>query len=92
MPNITTALLKSVEQLACEAGEAIMRVYRRNFAVELKADNSPLTEADKAAHAFIVHGLTALTPQVPILSEEDTQSFTGANALGFYWLVDPLDG
>jgi 3'(2'), 5'-bisphosphate nucleotidase len=92
MPTISKALLKSVEQLACQAGEAIMQVYRRGFEVELKADNSPLTEADKAAHVMIARGLQAFTPEVPILSEEDTQCFSGANAEGFYWLVDPLDG
>lgn len=92
MLTINKALLKSIEQLASEAGEGIMQVYRRDFAVEIKADNSPLTEADKAAHEIIARGLQALTPDVPILSEEDTQSFKGANAQGFYWLVDPLDG
>ncbi|HAA45201.1 MAG: 3'(2'),5'-bisphosphate nucleotidase [Halomonas sp. 54_146] len=92
MPAITMTLLESVKQLACEAGEAIMQVYQREFSVELKADNSPLTEADKAAHRIIAQGLKTLTPEVPILSEEDTQSFKGANAQGFYWLVDPLDG
>lgn len=92
MTTINKALLKSIEQLACEAGEAIMQVYRREFAVELKADNSPLTEADKAAHVIIARGLQALTPDVPVLSEEGTQDFSGPNADGFYWLVDPLDG
>ena len=92
VPTITKALLKSVEQLACEAGEAIMQVYSREFAVELKDDNSPLTEADTAAHVIIARGLQVLTPEVPVLSEEDTQHFNGANAEGFYWLVDPLDG
>lgn len=92
MLPITKALLKSVEQLACEAGEAILQVYRREFTVEIKADNSPLTEADTAAHLIIARGLKALTPEVPLLSEEDTQRFNGANARGYYWLVDPLDG
>jgi 3'(2'), 5'-bisphosphate nucleotidase len=92
VPNITIALLESVERLACEAGEAIMQVYRGEFDVELKADKSPLTEADKAAHVIIARGLETLTPEVPILSEEDIQRFKGANAQGFYWLVDPLDG
>lgn len=92
MLTIDKALLKSIEQLAWEAGEAIMQVYRRDFAIEFKADKSPLTEADKAAHEVIARGLQALTPSVPVLSEEDTQSFKGANAQGFYWLVDPLDG
>lgn len=92
MPPINKVLLKSIEQLAYEAGVAIMQVYRRAFTVELKADNTPLTEADKAAHVIIVGGLKALTPGVPVLSEEDTQHFSGPNPEGFYWLVDPLDG
>lgn len=92
MSIITKALLENVERLAHEAGAAIMQVYRREFDVELKADRSPLTEADKAAHVIIAHGLGVLAPGVPILSEEDTERFNGPNADGFYWLVDPLDG
>ncbi|EHA13549.1 3'(2'),5'-bisphosphate nucleotidase CysQ [Halomonas sp. HAL1] len=86
------ALLDAVERIAREAGEAIMCVYARDFSVEKKADNSPLTEADKAAHHIIVRGLQALPVQFPILSEEDIEGFTGADAEGRYWLVDPLDG
>lgn len=85
-------LLEQVLDIAYEAGEAIMSVYARDFCVELKDDNSPLTEADQAAHAVIMRGLTGLTVQLPILSEEDTEGFTGVDSEGRYWLVDPLDG
>ncbi len=90
--QLTQTLLDQVENIAREAAGAIMAVYQRDFAVVLKADQSPLTEADSAAHRLIVTRLAALTPALPILSEEDTASFAGADAAGRYWLVDPLDG
>src|SRR5690554_869618 len=85
-------LLTSVERIALEAGDAIMAIYSRDFSVEEKADKSPLTEADKAAHNVIMTGLTALPEAIPVLSEEDAEGFAGVDASGRYWLVDPLDG
>ena len=89
---IDQALLNAVERIARNAGDAIISVYAREFSIEEKEDKSPLTEADKAAHNIIVRGLQALPEQIPILSEEDIESFAGAGAEGRYWLVDPLDG
>ncbi|GGB79923.1 3'(2'),5'-bisphosphate nucleotidase CysQ [Marinobacterium zhoushanense] len=89
---IKTQLLEQVANIAREAGEAIMQVYARDFAVSYKADESPLTEADQAAHHVIVKRLAALEPRLPILSEEDVESFPGADGEGRFWLVDPLDG
>lgn len=89
---IDQALLDAVERVAREAGNAIMNVYARDFSIEEKEDKSPLTEADQAAHSVIVRGLQALPLQLPILSEEDMDGFTGVDADGRYWLVDPLDG
>jgi len=59
--------------------------------VEEKADKSPLTEADFAAHTHISRELGELS-DVPVLSEEDVAGFDGADQDGRYWLVDPLDG
>lgn len=89
---LSQALLEAVARIARDAGRAIMGVYARDFHVELKADQSPLTEADQLAHRMIVAGLEQLEPQLPILSEEDVAGFGGADAQGRYWLVDPLDG
>ncbi|QTF91424.1 3'(2'),5'-bisphosphate nucleotidase CysQ [Halomonas sp. BM-2019] len=86
------ALLDDVHAIAQRAAEAILSVYSRGFSVEKKADSSPLTEADTAAHAVIVAGLDALPQGIPVLSEEDTEGFAGPDADGRYWLVDPLDG
>ena len=57
-------------EIAEAAGSAILEVYGSPFEVEAKADDSPLTEADRRAHRIIVDGLLALTPELPIVSEE----------------------
>ena len=88
------ALLEPVAELAQQAGEKILAVYNSDeFSVEEKADKSPLTAADLASHHAIVDGLTALTPAIPILSEESASlPYTERSAWQRYWLVDPLDG
>lgn len=89
---ISPALLDEIETIARAAGAAIMDIYSRPIAVTEKADLSPLTEADQAAHHLIEQQLTLLMPSLPVLSEEDTAAFSGADAQGRYWLIDPLDG
>lgn len=88
------ALSRSAQALARAAGDAIMAIYRRDFAVELKDDRSPLTEADMAAHHVLSAGLSALSPSLPVLSEESAEQVATADRLSWsrYWLVDPLDG
>ena len=79
--------------LACEAGEAIMRIYAQDFAVQTKDDDSPLTAADLAAHRILVAGLQALTPDIPVLSEEAADiPWATRREWRRLWLVDPLDG
>jgi len=82
-----------VIDLAERAGKEILAVYRGDFAVETKADDSPLTAADRAAHACIAAGLRELTPAIPVLSEEaGFPDFPERQRWTRYWLVDPLDG
>ncbi|VAX09575.1 3'(2'),5'-bisphosphate nucleotidase [hydrothermal vent metagenome] len=89
----TEALLAGVKQIAYEAGRVIMEVYERGFSVEEKPDHTPVTEADLAAHQVILNGLNALTPDIPILSEEcQPPSYAERARWPCYWLVDPLDG
>lgn len=79
--------------IAREAGDAIMRVYAQDFPVEIKDDNSPLTAADLASHRIIVDGLQALTPDIPVLSEEAADiAWETRREWTRLWLVDPLDG
>ena len=87
------ALLEQVVALAKQAGARILEVYDSEFAVQHKDDKSPLTAADLASHRAIVAGLEALTPGVPVLSEESAQRPYAERATWqTYWLVDPLDG
>lgn len=69
-------MLEHVCQLARNAGDAIMQVYDGIKPIEItnKQDDSPVTAADIAAHAVILEGLQALTPDIPVLSEEDPPS------------------
>ncbi len=84
---------EAVIALARAAGAAIMKVYAEDFSVEHKDDRSPLTAADLAAHRLIVDGLTALTPDLPVLSEESASvPWAERQRWARYWLVDPLDG
>ena len=86
-------LAHAAAAIAVDAAAAILRVYQTDFDVEKKEDRSPLTEADLAAHHVIVDGLRALTPNVPILSEESAALAWEQRRLWTrYWLVDPLDG
>ena len=65
------ALLSMVADLARRAGAAILSVRARGFAVETKADRSPVTEADTAAEAIIVEGLRRAPPDTPGLAGEE---------------------
>jgi 3'(2'), 5'-bisphosphate nucleotidase len=86
------AWLPIAKAAALEAGSAIMQVYdSMNFSVEYKADKSPLTIADTAAHQIIKKKL-AVTG-IPLLSEEGKlTSFNERQYWDLFWLVDPLDG
>lgn len=86
-------LLAELCTIAQRAGDAILEVYGREFAVELKDDRSPLTDADRVSHRIIGAGLRALDGSVPVLSEESTlPDATTRRAWRRFWLVDPLDG
>ena len=73
-------MLDKICQLARDAGDAIMQVYdgAKPMDVVSKADDSPVTAADIAAHAVILKGLQALTPDIPVLSEAGMNVSTGS--------------
>ncbi|MDX2002016.1 MAG: 3'(2'),5'-bisphosphate nucleotidase CysQ [Chitinophagales bacterium] len=91
MPD--TINIQTIVDIARQAGETIMEVYRRDFNYEIKEDNSPLTEADRNSNHVIVEGLQAAYPQIPILSEESKAiPYDERKNWESFWLVDPLDG
>ena len=84
-------LISVMRALALEAGAKIMDIYEADdFAVKVKSDASPVTEADEAADAIISAGLRAAFPEVPLVTEEQATSH-GETAKTFL-IVDPLDG
>ena len=85
--HLLTAILAVIQ-----AGEAILDVYRSaEFGIEVKADKSPLTLADKRSHETIVNCLAKFN--IPILSEEGKDiPYAERNKWDTYWLIDPLDG
>jgi len=90
---ITPAQLDALRTLAATAASAIMAVYRQSFEVSRKDDRTPLTEADLASHRILVDGLRALTPEIPVLSEESpAHEVSERRSWTRYWCVDPLDG
>jgi 3'(2'), 5'-bisphosphate nucleotidase len=91
-PHRLQALLDEVGPLARRAGDAILATVESLGEVEAKADGSPVTRADRAAHDVLFEGLGKLEPGVTIISEEGDLEETVRAAGSSFWLVDPLDG
>jgi len=84
--------MKKIITIAKKAGEKIMQIYAKDFSIEVKEDQSPLTEADLTSHHLICDELSQLYPDIPILSEESADSFKLDDENACFWCVDPLDG
>ncbi|WMT86747.1 3'(2'),5'-bisphosphate nucleotidase CysQ [Pelagibacterium sp. 26DY04] len=79
-------------RIALSAGELILTIYGRDFSVQTKADDTPLTEADTAAEALIMDRLAALFPNIPVVAEEAVANGLKPVLADRFILVDPLDG
>jgi len=91
--------IQDIVKIAKDAGQAIMKIYNQDFAVEYKTDNSPLTIADQKANEIIVTSLnklpvnSLLNQNIPILSEEGRSiPYKERKNWDYFWLIDPLDG
>ncbi len=87
-------LINEISLIAREAGERIMTYYQQTkpLNIHIKADKSPVTIADIQAHQIISKKLMQLTPEIPLLSEEDPVPWSIRRHWQRYWLIDPLDG
>lgn len=91
--DVSKELTSRLLLAAREAGQAIMGIYNAGQAdVHVKADQSPVTAADLAAHEVLITALQNLLPDCPVVSEEDDSSLTYRQEVGRFWLIDPLDG
>ena len=88
--------IDKVNEVAVKAGYAILDIYYdANFSqvVDFKADDSPLTMADQAAHNVITPDLEELYSSIPVISEEGKDTpYSDRRDWEYFWLVDPLDG
>ena len=91
--DILSDYADKLENTVRESGRVIMEIYESDFAVETKADKSPVTAADQAAEDVILKALSKLTPRTPFVAEEHvaTNGFPDFEGSTF-WLIDALDG
>ena len=85
--------LEDIVAIAKDAGDAIMKIYDKDFTVDYKDDKSPLTEADTRSNEIICQALTKAYPQIPLLSEENKEvPYEVRKEWEYYWCIDPIDG
>lgn len=85
--------INTIKQIVIESSYVIMDIYQKNFLIDYKNDNSPLTEADLMSNQIICNSLKKLYPDIPIISEENKQvEYIERKYWEYFWCVDPLDG
>lgn len=93
MSQDSLADLAILRRAALDAGRVVMDVFDSDFAVDLKADQSPVTEADRRAEAVILEALGKTFPGIAVVAEEQVAAGIVPTDLGrLFFLVDPLDG
>lgn len=93
MQTLTQSLLEKVVEIAHQAGEHLKQFYAKSVEVHIKSDKTPVTEADLFLSQFITEKLKQLTPEIPVLSEENCNiAFEERQKWDEYWIIDPLDG
>jgi len=87
-------MLDQICQLARCAGSIIMKFYHSQEFIKIsyKLDKTPITHVDHEANNIIKKGLLLITPNIPIISEEEIYDFKICRYWDNYWLIDPLDG
>ncbi len=83
-------MLTFARQIAVEAGQITLRYFQQGVAVEHKADESPVTIADREAERYLRAAITAAYPDHAVLGEED--GLTGSEQATYRWVLDPIDG
>ena len=73
------------------AGKESIDLYTRGLKIEVKKDNSPVSNGDLKVNELITNKIKDLTPNIPIVSEE-TVDLNVKNTAKIFWLIDPIDG
>ena len=91
--NLNKSEINQIIEISKSAGHSIQEIYEGDFDFSLKNDGSPITEADFVSNRIICNFLEDFSPNIPILSEENSDiPFLERASWESYWLVDPLDG
>ena len=86
------ALLGDIVMIAAAAGDVVWEHFAAGCAVETKADESPVTAADRAAELVILAGLARVAGHIPVVAEEEAAAGRIPDVGSAFFLVDPLDG
>jgi len=89
---VRESLMQGLIAGALHAGAEIWRIFEAGFEVEVKSDASPVTIADRAAEAIILKAILELSPDIPVVAEEEAAAGRTPNVADRFFLVDPLDG
>ena len=73
------------------AGKESMRLFKEGLKIEIKHDNSPVSNGDLIVNELITKKISELTPEIQIISEE-TVDVNVKNTSKVFWLIDPIDG
>ncbi|MFL2877839.1 MAG: inositol monophosphatase family protein [Candidatus Pelagibacter sp.] len=73
------------------AGKESIDLYKKGLKIEIKKDNSPVSNGDLRVNELITEKIKELTPNIPIISEE-TVDLKVKNTAKIFWLIDPIDG
>lgn len=85
--------IEILKKITIEAGKIAMKYYDANYNIEIKDDNSPVTEADFAVNNFITSSLRKLYPNIAIISEENNHEDNLKSAKEKeIFIIDPIDG
>jgi 3'(2'), 5'-bisphosphate nucleotidase len=73
------------------AGQESIDLYTKGLKIEIKEDNSPVSNGDLKVNELLTNTILKLTPNIPIVSEE-TVDLKVKNKEKIFWLIDPIDG
>ena len=88
--NIKESIENLIETFL-SAGEISINLRKNGLTKEIKSDNTPVSNGDLEVNKIITKRLKELTPEIPIVSEETSET-KSAKDLKNFWLVDPIDG
>ena len=89
--NELKTICESLIETFNDAGKISIELYKKGLNIEIKEDRSPVSNGDLKVNEMITNKIRAITPNLPIVSEE-TVNLKVKNTAKIFWLIDPIDG